>query len=110
MRHKPLLSGASGNLKKGDVEYDVYMKNSDKRVNLRDRRKKMGMPSRPNRKIHRNANTVKTTNISNKHVDFAETGVNPISKVGEVSNTMVLSAYGKKVVYNNLKARIINLI
>lgn len=98
MRHKPLKPGTHPNLKKGDVEYDVYMKSSKGRVNLRDRRKKIGIPSRPTRKVLRKGNSTQITNISNKHADFADTGVNPNTKVGQVSNTMVMSAYGKKVI------------
>jgi hypothetical protein len=62
--------------------------------------------NRPTRTVKREKNVVKTTNISNKHKTYMESGGkdNPmaLSDPNLFSHTMVLSAYKKKVFYFDL--------
>lgn len=84
----------------------MYTKNSRARVNLRERKIKMGGMSRPTRVIKRDRNTVKTQTVSNKHSAYVESGGkdNPLQMDSQsmFSHTMVLSAFNKKVFYFDL--------
>lgn len=72
------------NIKKGEIEQEVYQKNKSKRVNLQEMRKKT--ISRPTRKVMRKEQSPqkKTETIS------------------KCSQTMILSAFDKKVFYFDL--------
>lgn len=66
----------------------------------------MGVMSRPTRTVKRNKNTIRTTQITNKHNTYIESGgkVNPedLEGASRNSHTMIISAFGKKVYYFDL--------
>ena len=88
--------------KKDSPNQDVYTKNKKARINLRERKMKMGVLSRPTHRVRREKASTNTTTLTNKHVDFVDQGATPQGKTN-VSNTMVLTAYNKKVSYFDLK-------